>query len=118
MNNQIKFGLSTLLTLSFALNCAIAQQSNQPEKPSTPNSVTEYQTLKKDWDEFQVKAEANAVNPAQKPTLEKDYNGLVERLEAVCEGVKPSAKSPIKMAVTAPVTPANKPKKEQTSALR
>ena len=118
MNNQIKFGLSTLLTLSFALNCALAQQSRHPEKPNATNTSAEYQVLKKDWDEFQVKAEVNAVNPAQKPVLEKEYNGLVERLEAVCEGVKSPAKSPVKMAVTAPAGSTNKPKKEQVSALK
>ena len=117
MNRKIKFGFSTLLALAISMNFALAQQSNQPEKPNASNASEEYQTLKKDWDSFQVKAETKALDPAQKPALEKTYNGLVERLEYICEGIKPAPiKAPGKVATSA--TPSDKPKKEQVSDMK
>lgn len=117
MKHKIKFGFSTLLAMAISMNFVLAQQSNQPEKPNTSNASPEYQTLKKDWDTFQVKAETNAVDPAQKTALEKEYNGLVERLESICEGIKPApAKAPAKVATSA--MPSDKPKKEQVSAMK
>lgn len=117
MKRKIKFGFSTLLTLAISMNFALAQQSNQPEKPNASSASEEYQTLKKDWNSFQAKAEAKAVDPAQKPALEKEYNGLVERLEYICEGIKPApAKAPVKIATS--TMPSDKPKKEQVSAMK
>lgn len=114
MKRKIKFGFSTLLAMAISMNFALAQQSKQPEKT---NASPEYQTLKKDWDTFQVKAEANAVDPAQKPVLAKEYNDLVERLEYICEGIKPApAKAPVKVATS--TTSGDKPKKEQVSAMK
>ncbi|WP_373552517.1 hypothetical protein [Haliscomenobacter sp.] len=117
MKHKIKFGFSTLLVLAISMNFALAQQSNQPEKPNASSASEEYQALKKDWDSFQAKAEVKAVDPAQKPALEKAYNGLVERLEYICEGIKPAPnKAPVKVATSA--TPSDKPKKEQVSAMK
>lgn len=117
MKSKIKFGFSTLLAMAISMNFTLAQQSNQPEKPSATSASEEYQTLKKDWNSFQAKAETKAVDPAQKPVLEKEYNGLVERLEYICEGIKPApAKAPVKVATSA--SPADKPKKEQVSAMK
>ena len=117
MNRKIKFGFSTLLAMAISTNFALAQQSNQPEKPNASSASEEYQTLKKDWDNFQAKAEAKALAPAQKPALAKEYNGLVERLEYICEGIKPEpSKAPVKVAASA--TPSDKPKKEQVSAMK
>lgn len=117
MKRKIKFGFSTLLAMAISMNFALAQQSNQPEKPNASSASEEYQTLKKDWDNFQTKAEAKANNSAQKPVLEKEYNGLVERLEYICEGIKPApAKAPVKVATSA--MPSVKPKKEQVSAMK
>lgn len=117
MKRKIKFGFSTLLALTISMNFALAQQSNQPEKPNASNTSEEYQVLKKDWDSFQVKAETKALDPAQKPALEKTFNGLVERLEYICEGIKPApSKAPGKVATSA--TPSDKPKKEQVSDMK
>lgn len=112
MKSKIKFGFSTLLAMAISMNFALAQQSKPAEKP---NASPEYQTLKKDWDTFHLKAEANAVDPAQKPALAKEYNDLVERLESLGEGIKP-AKAPVKVATS--TTPGDKPKKEQVSAMK
>lgn len=114
MKRKIKFGFSILLALAFSMNFALAQQSKQPEKP---NASAEYQTLKKDWESFQAKAEVNAIDPAQKPALAKEYNDLVERLENMGEGIKPAPiKAPVKVATS--VTPSDKPKKDQVSAMK
>lgn len=114
MKRKIKFGFSTLLAMAISMSFALAQQTKQPEKPA---ASAEYQTLKKDWDAFQLKVEATVLDPAQKPGLEKEYNGLVERLENICEGIKPApAKAPVKVATSA--SPADKPKKEQVSAMK
>lgn len=119
MKRKIKFGFSTLLAMTLSLNFALAQQSKPIENPTAPNSAADYPTLKKDWDNFQAKAEANATNPAQKPVLTKEYNDLVDKLEGVCEGVKPamSSKVPLKTATSVPV-PGDKPKKEQVSVMK
>ncbi|MDX2069181.1 MAG: hypothetical protein SFV55_12225 [Haliscomenobacter sp.] len=117
MKRKIKFGFSTLLAMVISMNFAMAQQSNQPEKPNATSASEEYQTLKKDWHSFQAKAENKALDPAQKPVLEKEYNGLVEQLESVCEGIKPApAKASVKVATS--TAPSAKPKKEQVSAMK
>lgn len=119
MKSKIKFGFSTLLAMAISMNFALAQQSNAPEKPITSNTSAEYQTLKKDWDNFQTKVEAKKVKPEQKPVLETEYNGLIERVEDLCEGIKPATpnKTPVKV-LTSAATPAGKPKKEQGTALK
>lgn len=119
MKSKIKFGFSTLLALAISMNFAFAQQSNAPEKPITNNTSAEYQTLKKDWDNFQTKVEAKKVKSEQKPVLETEYNGLIERVEDLCEGIKPATpgKTPVKV-LTSATAPAEKPKKEQGAALK
>lgn len=119
MKSKIKFGFSTLLTMAISMNFAFAQQSNTPEKPITNNTSAEYQTLKKDWDNFQTKVEAKKVKSEQKPVLETEYNGLIERVEDLCEGIKPATpgKTPVKVLSSA-TAPADKPKKEQGAALK
>jgi hypothetical protein len=114
MKCKIKFGFSTLLALAISTNFALAQQSKQAEKS---NASPEFQTLKKDWDAFQLKAEATVLDPTQKLGLEKEYNGMVERLENICEGTKPATtKVPVKVATSA--AQGDKPKKEQVSAMK
>lgn len=118
MNFKIKFGFSTLLVLLFSLNCALAQQAKQaPEKIAAPVTSTEYEDLKKDWDEFQAKAEIRSNRVNQKPALETAYNELIERVEFICEGIQPEEKSPKKAMATQLTTPV-KPKKEQVSAMK
>jgi hypothetical protein len=118
MNFKIKFGFSTLLVLFFSLNCALAQQAKQaPEKIAAPVTSTEYEELKKDWDEFQAKAEIRSNRVNQKPALETAYNELIERVEFICEGIQPEEKSPKKAVATQLTTPV-KPKKDQVSAMK
>lgn len=119
MKSKIKFGFSTLLAMAISVNFAFAQEPKAPEKPVSSSTSAEYQTLKKDWDNFQAKVEAKKVKPEQKPALETEYNGLIERVEDICEGIKPtpSGKNPVKVISTA-TAPADKPKKELGAALK
>lgn len=104
--------------MTLSVSFALAQQSKPIDPPIAPNSAMDYPTLKKDWDNFQTKAEANAANAAQRPALTKEYNDLVDKLEGVCEGIKPTTnKVPVKMATSTPL-PADKPKKEQVSVMK
>jgi len=118
MNYKIKFGFSTLLVLFFTLHCALAQNAKQaPETIVAPKVSEVYQELKKDWDEFQAKAEVKANRVNQKSALETTYNELIERVEFICEGIQPEANAPKKAMATQLTTPV-KPKKEQVSAMK
>ena len=118
MNFKIKFGFSTLLALLFSLNCALAQQAKQaPEKITAPVTPKAYEELKKDWDEFQAKAEIRSNRVNQKPALETAYNELIERVELICEDIQPEANL-LKKAMATELTTPVKPKKEQVSAMK
>jgi hypothetical protein len=115
MKHKTKFGISTLLAMVLSMSFALAQESKPSEKPNDSKTATEHQALKKDWENFQHKAEASAANPAQKPALEKEYNQLIERVELLCEGIQEGTKSPGKGSTPALLAPATKPKREQAA---